>query len=745
MATIEQLRALYNANSDEEAILAASREFNIAPEEIAAEVGFKVGGKWGNRLAASVDNYQANLYGVAEAATGANWARRGRATNEAAANLSTQFARNQGAVDSYKNVGSVGDAADYLGGLAVQSLPYIGEAAVGGIVGRGIGTGLSLGARGLQAAGLIGAGAASYPSAVGDVLSSQRDQAGQTDLGTAAALGVPYAALNAFGIEGAVARGALTRNSVRALDNAAGFRGGVARGTVSAIRTGAEEGVSEVGQEALNQFGRMAVDPNETFLNERSAERLAESFVGGAALGGAFGAAGGWRRGSMGTQPPPPTVDEQPDLLQLGTYQAPPPLTGPQLTPEERAARMSAGFDPGFGEYTPRDGIDYTVPVDTRGLALEPRFDTRPENFDLGVSMPAPQFPEATVAPAVRAPMPGQQELFYPNGQPTYGADQSFSAPEFLDPPSPEFGFADYAPRQEGLPFSPSFDTGGLALAMRSDPQQVDMLTGEASPLAPAPAQRPEFELQMQDGRQGQLDLAPPDSQPQAPTAFPERNELRSNQRGFINELPFAPPEAKIRTPLGQQLYATADSLMAEGFIDDGTMTQITTMLTQNKLGAAAKLVNGALADRNQTKKALETQQQEQIAAQQQAREQAEKAAEAQRQADVERGKAVTTQPTTPTGRTADQVFEEVGALSRQRDALLQANGRAPNKGSPKRKQWDALSDQISELKAEWATLDTAERKAKKAAQPAKPTSPEPTESTSKVDKYERLVECLRA
>jgi hypothetical protein len=56
-----------------------------------------------------------------------------------------------------------------------------------------------------------------------------------------------------------------------------------------------------MGQEGINQyFGRMAVNPNETLFNEAAQKRYADSFVGGAALGGAMGGATGWRRSSNG-------------------------------------------------------------------------------------------------------------------------------------------------------------------------------------------------------------------------------------------------------------------------------------------------------------------------------------------------------------------------------------------------------------------------------------------------------------
>lgn len=279
------------------------------------------GSKWGNRLGASIDSYQAGLYGVAEAVTGSDWARRRREENEADADWQREQAARQGAIMSYKDVGGVGDALDYVGGLAVDSLPYLIEAGVGGLTG-----GSSLVAGNLARAGIsrgvartLGGVAASYPSSVGDILQNQREENGTTNLGAALAGGVPYAALNALGIEGALARGTLTRSGIRALDEMTGLKGVGLRTGASMLKNAAVEGPAETGQELINQsFGRMAVNPDQTLFNPEANERYAESFVGGAALGGVFGgAAGGWRR-SEGYLPPGQNVDnpEKPaDLL----------------------------------------------------------------------------------------------------------------------------------------------------------------------------------------------------------------------------------------------------------------------------------------------------------------------------------------------------------------------------------------------------------------------------------------------
>lgn len=321
MPTLAEIRQSLGADadgiSDAELYSVVSKTFaplysdpKILQQELVGKTG-----QWGNRFGASIDSYQANLYGLGEA-MGSSWAGERRRANENQADLSRAIAKEQGAVTSYKDVGGFGDALNYVGGLAVDSLPYLGEAMLGGGVGGLAARGLAMGAKGAAAARTVGGVAASYPSAVGDILSNQREENGQTDLGSAAALGVPYAGLNAFGLEGAAARFKPFRIGTDLLDNAQGIRGGVARAGVTAATTGFKEGLSETGQEFINQAGRNAVNPNAGYFGDAALERYGESFVGGAALGGVMGGGmGGWRR-SEGYKPPVNDVPGQStDLL----------------------------------------------------------------------------------------------------------------------------------------------------------------------------------------------------------------------------------------------------------------------------------------------------------------------------------------------------------------------------------------------------------------------------------------------
>jgi hypothetical protein len=107
------------------------------------------------------------------------------------------------------------------------------------------------------------------------------------------------------------------------------------------------------------------------------------------------------------------------------------------------------------------------------------------------------------------------------------------------------------------------------------------------------------------------------------------------------------------------------------------------------------------------------------------------------------RTKAKGTQPpavTTPPARTSDQVQDEIRTLVADQQNLLTKSGRVPAVKSPARVKWDTLGEQITQKKAEWDSIDQAERKAKNAptttpATAAKETkAPAPAVATETVD-----------
>jgi hypothetical protein len=325
MPTLAQLREIVPGSenmSDAQLIQNVAETANLDPVTVAQKFGFNHSdsGITGQQFSSSLDRYQAGLYGVGEAAANAagatgvgGWLSEQRKENELRADVSAAKAKSLGAVDEWKDVHGLKDFGSYAKGLAVQSAPYAAEALAGGMLARGAmgGTRAALAAaeasndvkgiadakRALDIGSTLGGTAASYPSSVGDILGNQREQNGQTNLGAAAALGVPYAALNALGETGMLTRGHLPRNPISMLDNVNGLKGMAARTAAAGGKTALEESLGETGQEVVNQLGRMAVDPNATLTDPQALERYKESAIGGATLGGLMGGGlGGWRR-----------------------------------------------------------------------------------------------------------------------------------------------------------------------------------------------------------------------------------------------------------------------------------------------------------------------------------------------------------------------------------------------------------------------------------------------------------------
>jgi len=421
MPTINQFRALIPGGdkmSDYDIVQEVSKTLGWDEKEVAAKLRFGASnsGITGQQASASVDRYQAGLYGVAEEVAGAvgakdtsSWLAKQRSENELRADISAQKARKLGAIDTFADVQGVGDFGSYAKGLAIQSAPYLAEALVGGIGGRLAmgGTRLALeeattAYRAAQASGDVvaaakakkaaevaqkslslgsdaGVVAASYPSSVGDVLSNQREQSGTTDAASAFALGVPYAALNVVGLEGALGRGQLFRNPLNLLDNVSGAKGALARTAATGTTAAVKEGAQETSQEFVNQAGRMAVDPTEQFFNEKSNERFKESFIGGATLGGLIGGgAGGWRRS---------------ESFVPGANTAANPQTGQTATNEvEQAFQQNptitpVGTTPGFDMAAQMSGTAGRVdPLTGRSSLVGTQAGTTPE-FDMAAQM----------------------------------------------------------------------------------------------------------------------------------------------------------------------------------------------------------------------------------------------------------------------------------------------------------------------------------------------------------------------
>lgn len=299
-------------------------------------------------ISAAIDSYQANLWSI-PAAMGSEYALNAMLENKSAAEQ--QWA-DSGAPQSFSEMEFGKNFGQYFAHMAIQSAPYMLE-----FIASGFGVGslakgaLANTAKGVAEKAAIEAAkqgatkeaakkagevaakefmgtvytasgvAGSYPSAVGDVLSNQYEQSGKFNLPAAAALGVPYAALNAAGAEGMLTRGlarGLPKTSLTA-KGAAGFAG---RAALTGAEAGLMEGSTETGQEVMNQLGRMAVDPDAKIDDKRALEAYKESFIAGGLLGGVPGAvAGGFRKPEDAKLQPPAPVANSPLSSAVNTAQ----------------------------------------------------------------------------------------------------------------------------------------------------------------------------------------------------------------------------------------------------------------------------------------------------------------------------------------------------------------------------------------------------------------------------------------
>jgi hypothetical protein len=353
----------------------------------------------GKSFRAGIENYKAGwneIIGAAQTLMGTPDAQN---TGMQAANINKRYSGQLGdlnplpqTLDSAQGVGGV---AQLTWGKIVESAPFMAELVGSGVAGtllklaalRGLPTAakaaaqaageaaltkgmsqeaaakaaqkvseefLSLGTRYAPQIAMMAGG---YGSAVGDILGNQREEAGAYNTPAAAALAVPYSALNLIG-GGAQAVNLLTRGAVRGTigNEARGVGGRLARGASGAVWTGLEEATGETGQEVLNQMGRMAVNPNASLTSPDALHRYREA----AAIGGLTGAAIGGTAGVM-------TRAQQPvDMLKPATPAPPAP---------------------------PAPAVDQTVRVD-----IPPTASIPPHLVEPGIHQPS-------MAPGARVPL----------------------------------------------------------------------------------------------------------------------------------------------------------------------------------------------------------------------------------------------------------------------------------------------------------------------------------------------------
>lgn len=279
-------------------------------EKTAYSLGATDKGMWGNLWEATTSRYSASLSATKEAlgeVTGNVALQReaavARMNAQHRSNLASQRAQLQGAVDDYRQIQTGADLGKYMGGLALGTLPYMGEIALGAVTG-GTSMGLRATATALQGmrARMAGGFVASYPSGVGGLAVAQHEQGTGHNAWAAFGLGVPFSAANLFGVEGMAARLSLARNSIAWLDDMSGAKGAATRATATTAVMGFSEMSTEVGQTFIERYGQLQTDISQAFFSEDFKHELPNVMVGGALLGGTLGGGlGGWRRRALPT------------------------------------------------------------------------------------------------------------------------------------------------------------------------------------------------------------------------------------------------------------------------------------------------------------------------------------------------------------------------------------------------------------------------------------------------------------
>lgn len=195
--------------------------------------------------------------------------------------LANENATASGLPQSYNDVHGIGSALGYVGNQFIQAAPYIATAAIGAGAGGAASAALGI----TRGAGAIAGGlAASYPGNLGQVLGAQAEESGKYDLPSAAALALPFTALDLLGPEGRTITGGMTGMTAKSVVGRMGQR----------LVAGAAGGAAQqTGQDVLLETARAAVNPDYDPTSDAAQSRFTERLVGGLALGAATHITGG--------------------------------------------------------------------------------------------------------------------------------------------------------------------------------------------------------------------------------------------------------------------------------------------------------------------------------------------------------------------------------------------------------------------------------------------------------------------
>jgi hypothetical protein len=344
-------------------------------EDYAKDIGYKQPGAATAQVKSAFQQEKASLSGVGEAIadrlgldTTAGWLRSARESGEREAASDAAIAERQGVPQTWDKVDGLGSGLKYGLGQAASFIPMATEMAAGSLATGGLYPELRLALKAAQATGdtrraaeitaqlnrvrEAGAAAGTYPSMVGQNLQAQRQQNGDTDLTSAAGLAIPEAALNMVGPAGrAIADRALPYARAAERDGVTGF---ATRVMANSVADAGVQGAAMGGQAALEEGARASVDPNYQ-LDDQAKERIGGAALGGAVVGGFFGAIHGLHRpmdNPVGDKRTPYTEDTQapPEppstLLQgdkTGTTSVAPPMPETPASPPAPDAAIESG------------------------------------------------------------------------------------------------------------------------------------------------------------------------------------------------------------------------------------------------------------------------------------------------------------------------------------------------------------------------------------------------------------------
>jgi hypothetical protein len=390
---------------------------------------------------------------------------------------------------------------------------------------------------------VVGGGAVNYAQGVGSLYQEAND-GGDPNAGLSAlAGGLPYAVTETLPEAMLIGR----------IGHGSGFKGGLATRMAKAGGTQAAAGAtSELLQNEMEMAYNGRVSP------EQAMSRRLNSGVAGGLVEGILGSAGGVRRGRV----PVKTVDQgSTDLLSL-VPEGDAAYSGSQAQTSQQGPLGDLTVDPQWttsaGAAAPRLGLQFTRDIDTGNLEIVN--DQRDPSL-IDFTPPGPAEPLWTTAPGATA-------------------------------------------QTGGLPFTREVDTSHLAVTDSPAPRQgldfsapVDMLAGRNLSLVPTEQQAPASVPMEQAPARGELSLAPAG----APLADPRTGvpyELQVDTSN-LSLAPKAQPTANTLSPKGKAINDLALRLQDEGHLDDGTTTQVTTLIAQGKFAAAKKILDVAVKEKS--------------------------------------------------------------------------------------------------------------------------------------------------